>query len=97
MSLINQTIKIIVSEPTRLTKENLFGRITSDRGGDQLTVKLTTTIKGDKLSGDIVQLSPINEKERVVVLENYYSLNITGTLLTSLGNEVVFSGSVALD
>ena len=97
MSLVNQTVRIIVHEPSRLTKVNLFGQITSDRGGDQLTVKLTKAIKGDKLSGDIVQLSPINEKERVVVLEKYYSLNITATLLTSLGNEVVFSGSVAFD
>ena len=97
MSLVNHTVRIIIHEPARLTKVNLFGRITSDRGGDQLTVKLTDAIKGDKLSGDIVQLRPINEKDRVVVLEKYYSLMVTGSLLTSQDNEVVFSGSVTLD
>ena len=97
MSLVNHTVRIIIHEPARLTKVNLFGQITSDRGGDQLTVKLTDAIKGDKLSGDIVQLRPINEKDRVVVLEKYYSLMVTGSLLTSQDNEVVFSGSVTLD
>jgi len=97
MSLVKQTVRIIVHEPTRLTKVNLFGQITSDRGGNQLTVKLISEIKVDKLSGDIVQLRPINEKERVNVLEKYYSLMVTGSLLTPQGDEVVFTGSVTLD
>ena len=97
MSLIKQTVRIIVHEPSWLTKVNLFGQITSDRGGDQLTVKLNAEIKGDKLSGDIVQLRPINEKEKVNVLEKYYSLMVTGSLLTPQGDEIVFTGSVTLD
>ena len=97
MSLVKKTVRIIVNEPSKLAKINLFGQITSDRGGDQLTVRLTSAIKGDKLSGDIVQLRPINEIEKVVILEKHYSLMVKGTLLTSQGNEVVFSGSVILD
>ncbi len=97
MSLVGQTVRIIISEPFEWTYGNLFGQITSDRGGDKLIVKLTREIKCNKLTGDIVELTPRYEKERVSVLEKHYSLTVNGTLVTTQGREFVFSGTVTLD
>ena len=97
MSLVGQTVRIIVSEPFEWNYGNLFGQITSDRGGDKLMVKLTQEIKCNKLKGDIVELKPRHANERVVLLEKYYSLTVNGTLVTPQGREFVFAGSVTVD
>ena len=97
MSLVGQTVRIIVSEPFEWKYGNLFGQITSDRGGDKLMVKLTHEIKCNKLKGDIVELKPRYTNERVILLEKYYSLTVNGTLVTPQGREFVFAGSVTMD
>lgn len=97
MSLVGQTVRIIISEPFEWNYGNLFGQILSDRGGDKLTVKLTREIKCNKLTGDIVELTPRHVNEKLKVLEQHYSLHVNGTLLTPKGREFVFAGSVTVD
>ena len=97
MSLVGQTVRIIISEPFEWNYGNLFGQITSDRGGDKLIVKLTRELKCNKLTGDTVELKPRHENERVNILEKHYSLTVNGTLVTPHGREFIFAGSVTLD
>lgn len=97
MSLVGQTVRIIISEPFEWNYGNLFGQIISDRGGAKLIVKLTREIKCNKLTGDIVELTPRHEKEKVILLEKHYSLIVNGTLVTPQGKEFVFAGSVTVD
>jgi hypothetical protein len=98
LSLKGQTVRIIVSEPWHW-KENLFGTILSDRGGDKLLVKLTKPIRGNKLTSDLIELKPRYEKETFKRLGQYYSVTVGGALVSEDNNEFdyIIIGSVTLD
>ncbi len=98
MSLKGQTVRIIVNEPWNW-EGNLFGTILSDRGGDKLLVKLTKPIKGNKLTSDLIELKPINEKETFKPLGQYYSVTVGGALVDEKNEEFdyIIIGSVTLD
>jgi len=81
MSLKGQTVRIIVSEPWDW-KENLFGIIVSDRGGDKLLVKLTKPVIGKKLTSDLIELTPRYEKTTFNSLSQHYSVTVGGALVT---------------
>jgi len=98
MSLKGQTVRIIVSEPQDW-KENLFGTILSDRGGEKLLVKLNKPVKGNKLTSDLIELKPRHEKETFKPLGQYYSVTVGGALLSEKQDELdyILIGSVTLD
>jgi len=98
MSLHGQTVRIIVREPSGWD-ENLFGTILSDRGGKRLLVELTKPIKWNRLKSDLIELRPIYEKETFKPLQQYYAVNVQGTLIGKDGEEIVLLlvGQVALD
>jgi len=98
MSLKGQTVRIIVSEPWDW-EENLFGTILSERGGDKLLVKLTKTIKGNKLTSDLMELKPRYEKETFKPLGHYYAVTVGGALVKEENDEFdyIIIGSVTLD
>ncbi len=97
MSLKGQTVRIIVHEPWDW-KENLFGTIVSDRGGDNLLVKLTKPIKGNKLTSDLIELEPRYEKETFKPLSQYYSVTIGGALVNEANEfDYIIIGTVTLD
>ncbi len=98
MSLKGQTVRIIVSEPWNW-EGNLFGTILSDRDGDKLLVKLTKPIKGSKLTSDLIELKPRNEKETFKPLGQYYSVTVEGVLVDEKKDEFEYLiiGTVTLD
>ncbi|WGK94196.1 MULTISPECIES: hypothetical protein [Flavobacterium] len=98
MSLNGQTVRIIVSEPWDW-KEILFGKILSDRGGNKLLVKLTKPLTGDKLTSDLIELSPRYEKTTFKTLLQHYSVTVAGALVTENPGEFdyIIIGSVILD
>ncbi|PHQ28865.1 hypothetical protein [Leeuwenhoekiella nanhaiensis] len=98
MSLKGQTVRIIVSEPWDW-KENLFGTILSDRGGEKLLVKLTKPIKGKKLTNHLIELRPRYEKEAFKPLGQYYSVTVGGALVKEENDEFeyIIIGSVTID
>jgi len=98
MSLKGQTVRIIVSEPWDW-KENLFGIIVSDRGGDKLLVKLTKPVIGKKLTSDLIELTPRYEKTTFNSLSQHYSVTVGGALVTENSDEFdyIIIGSVTLD
>ena len=98
MSLKGQTVRLIVSEPWDW-KENLFGTILSDRGGDKLLIKLTKPIKGKKLTSDLMELRPRYEKMTFKPLSQNYSVTVGGGLVTENSDEFdyIIIGSVTLD
>jgi hypothetical protein len=98
MSLKGQTVRIIVSEPWDW-EENLFGTILSDRNGDKLLIKLTKRIKGSKLTSDLIELKPRYEKETFKPLGQYYSVTVSGALISEDKDDFdyIINGSVTLD
>ena len=98
MSLKGQTVRIIVHEPLEW-KENLFGTIVSDRGGDRLLVRLTKPVKGNKLTSDLIELEPRYEKDTFKPLAQFYSVTIGGALVNEAKDEFdyVIAGTVTLD
>jgi len=98
MSLQGKTVRIIVSEPWDW-KENLFGTILSDKGGDKLLVKLTKPITGKKMTSDLINLTPRYEKTNFKSLSQYYSVTVGGALVTVDTDEFdyIIIGSVTLD
>ena len=98
MSLKEQTVRIIVSEPWDW-EENLFGTIISDRGGEKLLVKLTKPIKGKKLTSDLIELKPRYEKETFKPLGQHYSVTVGGALVKEENDEFdyIIIGSVTID
>lgn len=98
MSVKGQTVRIIVNEPWDW-KENLFGTILSDRGGDKLIVKLTKPIKGNKITSDLIELRPRYEKETFIRLEQNYSVTVGGALFKEENDEFdyIIIGSVTID
>ncbi|MFD2969283.1 hypothetical protein [Sphingobacterium bambusae] len=88
MGLQGQTVRIMVSEP-RGWDENLFGKILSDRGGKRLLVELTKPIKWNRLKSDLIALRPIYEKDTFKPLQQYYAVNVQGTLIGKDGEEIV--------
>ncbi len=99
MSLIGQTVRIIVSKPWDWSEGNLFGTILSDRGGDKLIVKLSKPIKGKKLTSDLIELRPRYEKTTFKPLTQYYSVTVTGALILQNDDEFdyIIIGSVTID
>ena len=63
-----------------LGSKNLFGKIIYARGESKITVKLTSKLKGKKLTSDILELVPTNETETFKPLTQYYSVIINGAL-----------------
>ena len=98
MSLKGKTVRIIVNEPWEW-KENLFGTILSDRGGDKLLVRLTKSISGKKLTSDLIELKPRYEKETFKPLSQYYSVTVGGALVKEDSDEFdyIIIGSVTID
>ena len=97
MSLKGRTIRIIVSEPSNWG-ENLFGTIISDRG-NKILVKLTNTIKGKKLTSDLMELTPEEPFTTFKYLYQFYSVIANGVLLTQnlKDSESIIIGSVTID
>lgn len=98
MSLKGQTVRIIVSEPWDW-KENLFGTILSDRGGDKILVELIKPIKGKKLTSNLMELRPRYEKESFKPLSQYYSVTVGGALVKKNSDDFdyIIIGIVTLD
>lgn len=84
------TVRIIVHEPSDWNKGNLFGTIISDRGGKKLLLETT---------GDLLELTPRDEKETFKPLMQYYSVMVNGVFVDGEGNatgEMIY-GSVTVD
>ena len=98
MSLVGQTVRIIVIEPFQWSDGNLFGKVLTDVDGKKITVKLSRQIKSGDLVGDTVELKLRNENQRFVILENYGTLIVNGTLVTIDKEKTFeFTGNVTLD
>lgn len=99
MSLKGQTLRIIVNEPFEWDYGNLFGTIEDDRGGKSLKVRLTKTIKGNKMTSDLIELRPRYEKESFKPLNKYYSVTVGGALIKEDSDEFdyIIIGSVTID
>lgn len=99
MSLKGQTVRILVSEPFEWDYGNLFGTIEDDRGGKSLKVRLTKTIKGKKLTSDLIELRPRYENESFKTLNQYYSVTVGGALIKENSDEFdyIIIGSVTID
>lgn len=93
------TVRIIISQPNVLSCRNLFGTIAFARGKQSIVVKLTNEIQGKKLTSDLLELIPINEKETFTPLTQYYSVMINGALVKedSEESEHILTGSVTWD
>ena len=99
MNLVGQTVKIIVSEPWEWTEGNLFGEILSEQGDEQILVKLTKTIKGSKLTSDLIELRTRYEKETFKPLTKQNSITVGGALVELNSNkfDYIIIGSVIID
>ena len=99
MSLQRKTVRIIVHEPEKWYKNNLFGTIISDRGGKKLILQLTEKIVGKEITSDILELKPKAENETFRPLEQYYSVMVNGSLkcTESENHEHIIYGSVTID
>jgi hypothetical protein len=99
MSLQGKTVRIIIHEPENWDKNNLFGKIISDRGGKKLILQLTEKIVGKEITSDIIELKPKTENETFRPLEQYYSVMVNGKLKSDENElkEYLFYGSVTLD
>ena len=99
MNLVGQTVKIIVSEPWEWTEGNLFGEILSEQGDEQILVKLTKTIKGSKLTSDLIELRTRYEKETFKPLTKQNSITVGGSLVEQNSNkfDYIIIGSVIID
>ncbi len=99
MSLQGQTVRIIVHEPSNWDKGNLFGTIISDRGGKRLVLKLLTEIEGKEIKSSILELVPLTDKKAFTPLGQYYSVMVTGSLISENNDktEFIFNGSVTID
>lgn len=69
MGLKGKTVRIIVSN-TELNLKNLFGTIISDRGYEQLTIRLIEQITLGPITSNIVKI--IGKKEDFNSLEKQY-------------------------
>lgn len=99
MSLIGKTVRIIVSEPFEWSHGNLFGTIEDDRGGDNLKVRLTKEVKGNKLTSNLLELKPRYEKETFKPLSQNYSVTVGGALIKNDSEDFdyVLIGTVTID
>jgi|SRR6185503_10184674 len=99
MSLRGQTVRIIVNEPYEWDYGNLFGTIIYDRGGEEIIVKLTKSIKGKKLTSDLLKLLPRYANETFKPLTQHYAVTVGGSLVNQDSNEFdyILIGSVTID
>lgn len=97
MSLQGRAVRIIVSEPWNWV-ENLFGRILSDKGGQKLLIELTKPITGNKLTSNLIELTPRSEKTTFKPLTQNYSVTVGGALVTKETDEFdyIIIGSVTI-
>lgn len=97
--LKGRTVRIIVNEPYEWKHGNLFGTIIYDRDGKKIIVKLSNEIKGDKLTSDLLELSPRYEKETFKPLTQNYSVTVGGALIKEDSDEFdyVLIGSITID
>ena len=99
MALRGAGVRIIVHEPTNWDKGNLFGTIIFDRGGNKLIVKLSKKIIGNKLTSDLIELSPRQQDDTFKPLTQYYSVMVDGSLIDDNREvrEPLIYGSITID
>lgn len=97
--LRGRTVRIIVNEPHEWEHGNLFGTIIYDRGDKKIIVKLSKEIKGNKLTSDLLELSPRYEKEAFKPLTQNYYVPVGGALVKKDSDEFdyILIGSVTID
>ncbi|MEZ2339243.1 hypothetical protein AB6735_26600 [Mucilaginibacter sp. RCC_168] len=97
--LKGRTVRIIVSEPFEWAHGNLFGTIIYDHGAEKIIVKLSKEIRGEKLTSDLLELSPRYEKETFKPLTQNYSVTVGGALIKENLSEFdyILIGSVTID
>jgi hypothetical protein len=100
MALRGSSVRIIVSSASNgHLVTNLFGRITDDRGGDKLTVKLSTEITGQSVTSDLLLLKPQENSETFIPLTQNYSVMVNGGLIdrNTGAYEDFMTGSITID
>ena len=97
--LRGRTVRIIVNEPYEWEYGNLFGTIIYDRGGKKIIVKLSKTVKGTKLTSDLLELTPRYENETFKPLTQNYSVTVGGALIKEGLDEFdyILIGTVTID
>jgi len=98
MSLCGQTVRIIVNEPYEWTYGNLFGTVICERG-NKIRVRLTKAITGTRLTSDLIELQPWDQKGTFNPLRQNYSVIIAGALISEDLQETdhIIIGSVTFD
>jgi hypothetical protein len=81
MNLIGQTVAITVNEPYEWTERNLLGTIISQKDDQQILVKLTKSVKGKKLTSDLIKLKTRYKDESFKPLTKSHSVTVGGTLV----------------
>lgn len=97
--LRGKTVRIIVSDPFELCHENLFGEIIDDRGGKKIIIRLTKSIRGNKLTSDLLELQPRFKEDTFKPLAQNYSVTVSGALIKEDTEEFdyIMIGNVTLD
>jgi len=98
-SLRGSSVRIVVHKPVNRKNEKLFGTVIYERHGNKLIIKLSESLKGSKVTSDMVLISPQNIKEIFKPENQQYTVMVDGTLISEdhEEQEASISGMLSFD